>query len=84
MTWKRSDITDLAVLCAAAFRDQGEFITDRLRRRYPDCPPKVLYAAIERASKRGLLDYGVSLRSGWVTAEGVRVMGEAFGWDARG
>lgn len=33
-------------------------------------PEKVCYRAMERACDRGLLDYGVSLRSGWLTDKG--------------
>lgn len=33
-------------------------------------PLKVCYRAMERAYRRGLVDYGVSLRSGWVTEKG--------------
>jgi hypothetical protein len=33
-------------------------------------PPKVCYRAIERAARRGFVDYGVSLRTGWATTKG--------------
>lgn len=33
-------------------------------------PEKVCYRAMERADKRGLIEYGVSLRSGWLTDKG--------------
>jgi hypothetical protein len=33
-------------------------------------PEKVCYAAIERAMRRDLIGYGVSLQSGWVTPKG--------------
>ena len=33
-------------------------------------PFKVCYRAIERAESRGLLDCGVSLRTGWLTDKG--------------
>jgi len=33
-------------------------------------PIKVCYAAVERAKKRGYIDCGVSLRSGWLTDKG--------------
>jgi hypothetical protein len=32
---------------------------------------KVCYRALERAHRRGLIEYGVSLRSGWVTQKGM-------------
>lgn len=31
---------------------------------------KVCYAAMERACKRNLIEYGVSLRTGWLTDKG--------------
>lgn len=33
-------------------------------------PLKVCYRAMERAYRRGLIEYGVSLRSGWLTDKG--------------
>lgn len=37
-------------------------------------PQKVCYRAIERAFRRGLIDYGVSLRSGWLTEAGRAIL----------
>lgn len=37
-------------------------------------PWKVCYRACERAARRGLVDYGVSLRSGWLTEKGQEVL----------
>ena len=34
-------------------------------------PEKVCYRAMERAMRRGLIEYGVSLRTGWLTREGL-------------
>lgn len=72
--WKRSDISDLEVCWAAKVKSPREFITDVLAHRFPNCPAKVLYAALERASDRGLIEFGVSLRSGWLTAKGVELI----------
>jgi len=33
-------------------------------------PEKVIYAAMEREDNRGLLEWGVSLRTAWLTKEG--------------
>lgn len=33
-------------------------------------PEKVCYRAMERAERRGLIEYGTALRTGWLTAEG--------------
>lgn len=35
------------------------------------CPEKVAYSAMERAADRGLIEYGVSLRTGWPTEKGI-------------
>ena len=68
--WKRSDVSDREVCLACRRRSTHEFITDELAKRFPGCPPKVLYAALERACRRGLIEYGVSMRTGWLTPEG--------------
>jgi hypothetical protein len=34
---------------------------------------KVCYRAMERAASRGLIDYGVSLRTGWLTERGLEL-----------
>lgn len=39
-------------------------------------PVKVCYRAMERASARGLIDCGVSLRTGWLTDKGLALIGE--------
>lgn len=33
-------------------------------------PEKVVYSAMKREDKKGLIDYGGSLRTAWVTPEG--------------
>lgn len=40
-------------------------------------PMKVCYRAMERANRRGLLDYGVSLRTAWLTPAGRALIGIA-------
>lgn len=35
------------------------------------CPQMVVYRAMERAADRGLIEYGVSLRTGWITDKGI-------------
>ena len=72
MPWKRSDISDLDVCFAYNYAAQKEnFFADAvLASWFPGCPEKVIYAAMERAYDRGLIEYGVSLRSGWLTDEG--------------
>lgn len=38
--------------------------------RITNQPEKVCCRAMERARRRGFIDYGVSLRSGWLTEKG--------------
>lgn len=37
-------------------------------------PMKVCYRAMERAEERGLIDYGVSLRTGFLTEKGIDLL----------
>ena len=37
-------------------------------------PEKVCYRAMERAERRGLVEYGVSLRTGWLTEAGLKLL----------
>jgi hypothetical protein len=66
---KRADLTTAQVL--RAYRDQSRFVpfptTTLIDEGYPE---KVVYAAIEREERRGFIDYGVSLRAGWLTPKG--------------
>lgn len=71
-TWQIKRISDLEVVRAV---DQYR---SRRHRPYPyedlaemhGCPEKVAYRACERAFGNGLIDYGVSLRTGWLTDKG--------------
>jgi len=65
------DITDLQVLTA-----QREWLNNRGLHGYlrlsiatGQCA-KVCYFAMQRAHKRGLLEYGTSLRTAWITEKG--------------
>lgn len=75
------DITDRQVCeayqqCVMA-RNPGnlsvEWPYDVLRRTTGQ-PFKVCYRAMERADQRGLVEYGVSLRSGWLTEKGQELL----------
>ena len=71
------DITDTQV-CQAydEVKSRGAangFPYDVLMRATGQCE-KVCYAAMHRAHRRGLIEYGVSLRSGWLTAEGQKLV----------
>jgi hypothetical protein len=66
------DISDIQVLLA---QDQwrknpaGKFSYEILHEQ-TGYPIKVCYRSLERAYKRGLLEYGVSLRTAWFTKKG--------------
>lgn len=69
------DITDAQVCRAYAKHKGGD-------KRWPyeilmewtGQPEKVCYRACERAEERGLIDCGVSLRSGWLTEAGMALV----------
>lgn len=73
------DITDIQVLRAYAIaglrhplrRWPYEILADMTGQ-----PIKVCYRAMERASRRRLIDYGVSLRTGWLTDKGRALLEE--------
>lgn len=50
-----------------------EWAYEILAKRF-DVPEIVAYRACERAEKRGYLDYGTSLRSGWLTDKGKELL----------
>lgn len=68
---KRSDIPTKAVLRACHrfhnYNDSPPWI--KLMNQF-NAPEKVVYAAMERDVNKGFLDYGVSLRTSWVTPKG--------------
>lgn len=47
-------------------------------------PEKVCYRAMERADRRGLIEYGVSLRTGWLTEKGKTLLAGALAGDDDG
>lgn len=66
------DITDRQVVLAYIERDATwprVFVYDILMRETGQ-PFKVCYKCMERACDRGYIDFGVSLRTGWVTDKG--------------
>jgi hypothetical protein len=66
-----------ALVCAAFQAAKGANFS-----RYPydflmeetKAPFKVCYRAMERAERNGLVDYGVSLRTGWLTDKGILLL----------
>lgn len=72
------DVSDYQVLCAveeATKNSHSEWSYDILERETGECT-KVCYRALERAHRNGLIDYGVSLRTAWITEEGKKFLEE--------
>ena len=68
---KRKDITTKMVLLAyLESKDTNKFPYDILMKA-TGCDFKLAYSAIKRDLCKGYIDYGVSLRSVWVTAKGI-------------
>lgn len=72
----RKDIDDRLVCLAYAYRKMqqssqmhGPWPTEILM-NWTGQPEKVCEKAMERADDHGLIDYGVSLRAGWLTDKG--------------
>lgn len=77
MTAPPVKVTDLQVL--QAYADQGDgFADEKLMNSTGHCE-KVCYRAMERVARKGYIDSGVSLRSGWLTQEGQAVLTSAAG-----
>jgi hypothetical protein len=70
------DITDKLV-CLAYLRardvNMAQFPYDFLQ-EWTGEPFKVCYRAMERAHDRDLIEYGVSLRTGWVKSAGIALL----------
>lgn len=73
---KRSDISDKEVCEAVAYyqkmihaRLDTDFPYEMLAKKF-GCSEKVAFSACERADEHGLIEYGVSLRTGWLTDKG--------------
>jgi hypothetical protein len=73
------DIPDKAVLLAYQEYRKLNTWPEKLLMQMTGQPYKVCLKAMERASKRGLIDHGVSIQSGWLTEEGKKVLGEGGG-----
>lgn len=68
---KRKDISTKDVLIAChKFHNGDEKAPWQILMDEFNAPEKVVYAAMKRDEKKGLIDYGVSLRTAWVTTEG--------------
>lgn len=67
------------IICDEAWKQgmlspQGAFPYDILQVATGQ-PFKVCYRAMERAADRDLIEYGVSLRTGWLTEKGKKLLG---------
>ncbi len=73
----RKDITDKQVCEAVrdynATKHRDAWPYELLAQRTGECE-KVCYSAMERACNHNYIEYGVSLRSGWLTEEGKRLI----------
>ncbi len=69
---KRSDITDRMV--CDAYQRRGNTFADEFLASKTGAPLKVARAAIARAFGRGLLDSGISDRTGWLTEKGLELL----------
>ena len=74
---KRSDVKTIDVIgcCYQAHNSKtNKRSIDLLQDLYPDYPVKILYCAMERDYDKGLLEYGVSLGTSWVTSAGFLIL----------
>lgn len=70
--FSRKDISTLDVLSAYERRKlRGEPFVELILSEKTGAPIKVCFSAMEREADRGFVEYGVSLRTGWLTPEGV-------------
>ena len=69
---KRGDIHDrmVCIAYAEAWRAGCPCSVEVILKRMTGAPAKVITAAMVRACGRGYVDYGVSLRCGWLTDKG--------------
>jgi len=74
---KRQDISNLEVCKAYQQykKEQKEFPYEILAHKF-SCDEKVAYSACERAAAfpSNLIEYGVSLRTGWLTEKGEQLI----------
>jgi hypothetical protein len=70
--WQTKLIDTKTVLsaCEKFHKDKDERAPWRIIMEETGAPEKVVYAAMEREERRGYLDYGVSLRTSWLTDKG--------------
>lgn len=71
-TWQIKHVDDLMVVQAVELysRSNAGLFPYEMIAACTGCPEKVAYRACERACDNGLIEYGVSLRTGWLTDKG--------------
>lgn len=76
----RKDISDILVLKSYIEYKKNNFIKwpYQILMEWTGYPQKVCYAAMERAHKKGLIEYGSSLRTGWLTEKGKELLKSAI------
>jgi hypothetical protein len=76
------DITDIQVVRAFVDAKATGVLADAVLMQRTGQPEKVVYRAMERAERRGLIDCGVSLRAGWPTERGLELLTDKSAeWD---
>ena len=68
--WKRSHITTARVLEAYSRPHEKRWPVDEVLQAETGAPLKVVWAAMWREEGKGFVDYGTSLRGGWLTGKG--------------
>lgn len=78
---KRADITDEQVIraCILGHQPGADGMSLDYLVQATGAPEKVASAAMERASGRCLIDWGVSLRTAWATPKGKALLTEEGG-----
>lgn len=69
------DISDQQVARAYAEKEKTRETAEVVLARMTGQPLKVCFRAMERAAGRDLIEYGVSLRTGWLTEKGEALLG---------
>ena len=80
--FQRKHITDEMVIRAYLERKLFENWPYHILMEQTGYPLKVCYSAMERAYDKGYIEFGTSLRSGWVTEKGMELIRESEGDDA--
>lgn len=70
------DISDKQVCLAYAEAKKQHEYPYIILQRITGQPEKVCLGAMERACKRNYIEYGVSLRTGWLTEKGLSLLNE--------